>query len=119
MEQSKDDLPAHVDKALKNCELLRHTFNTIQALIAERNRSSGLDYCNAHTLAAAGKIVYERWEEEKRKLNREDCLRGNKSLLRQDFYPEDLPYPEEIRNKILDEIKRCTWYKMIWGTGPK
>lgn len=108
-----------VKLTVQNCELLRHCFNTLQSVIAERNKQSGLDYCNSFTLSAAGKIIYERWEQEKRKLTREDLLSDNKTLLRQDFYPEDLPFPREIQDKVCQDIKRSTWYKIIWGTGPK
>ena len=104
-----------VKLTLQNCEMLRQAFNTIQSVIAERNKNSGVAFCDAHTLAAAGKILYERWEQEKRKLPREDLMAQNKTLLRQDFYPEDLPYPYEIQKKILEEIHQCTWYKMVWG----
>lgn len=104
-----------VKTTIQNCELLRHCFNTLQAIIAERNKDSGVAYCDAYTLAASAKIVYERWEKEKRKLPREDLMKDNKTLLRQDFYPEDLPYPKELQEKICNEIHRSTWFKMVWG----
>ena len=119
MDLSGTELKAKVAVAVENSELLRHTFNTIQSLIAQRDRGSGLAYCDAHTLNAAAVIVRRRWEEEQRKLGRLDLLATNKSLARQGFFPEDLPYPHEIRDKVLDEIKRCVWYKMAWGSGPK
>ena len=103
-----------VKTTIQNCELLRHAFNTIQAVIAERNKNSAVAYCDAFTLAAAGRILYERWEQEKRKLPREDLMAANKTLLRQDFYPEELPFPKELEKKIRDEIHSSTWYRMVW-----
>lgn len=113
------ELDTKIRKTIENCEMLRHTFNTINALIAERDKTTGLAYVNAFTLAGAGKVVYDRWEQERRKLSREDLLRVNKSLLREDFFPEELPFPEELREKIGKEIRQSPWYKITWGTGPK
>ena len=110
-----DKLDPQTKLTVQNCELLRHCFNTLQAVIAERSKDSGADYCNATILAAAAKQIYERWEREKHTLRREDLRDGNKSLLRQDFYPEDLPFPREIQDKICAEIHQSTWYKMVWG----
>ena len=119
MDLSGAKLREQVTVTLQNAELLRHTFNTLQSLVAERKNKTGFDYCEAYTLSAAAKIVYERWEREKRMLPRQDLLASNTTLLRQGFYPEDLPFPEELREQICNDATRCTWYKMIWGTGPK
>ena len=112
-----------MDEATKaiaqNCELLRTTLNTLNGIIAQRNKESGLEYCDATTLAAAAKIVYERWEQERRKLPREDLRVGGKLLVRQDLLSADLDFPREIQDKILAEIKQSQWYKMVWGNGPK
>jgi len=98
---------------VQNCELLRTTFNTLNGIIAQRNKESGLEYCDSTTLSAAAKIVYDRWELEKRKLPREDLRVGGKLLVRQDLMPADLlEFPREIQDKILAEIKQCQWYKI-------
>ena len=103
-----------VEQAAQNCELLRLCFNTINAVINESRgkKLDGEEWCNVYTLSAAAKILYTRWEIEKRKLN---PLPPPST----DFHPPaPLPTPElpdYLREVIARDVQKSAFYQACWG----
>ena len=92
----------------QNCELLRMCFNTLQSLIKELNHEkNGLAYCEAFTLAATSKYVYERWEREKRKLP------GQKPPSADFAPPPAVQMSDKLRKEIHQSIKDSTFYTTV------
>jgi len=109
------------DKTLahqKNAELLRLTFNTINGVIKEfQNKTwTGESHCDMFTLAAAAKIIYQRWEAEKRALRPED-------LPSIDFCPPSPlptpPIPEGRSREVAEAIQKSVFFKTVWGNVSK
>jgi len=106
--------PQKLEQAAQNCELLRLCFNTLNAVIRESHgkRLDGMEHCNVFTLVAATKIIYERWEQEKRKLN---PLPPPST----DFHPPaPLPEPElpdYLRETIARDVKKSAFFQSVWG----
>jgi hypothetical protein len=94
-----------------NLELLRATFHVLNHMVKESaSERSGLGNCNALTLSVAQKLVYERWEREKRNL-------GEFSYPVSDvFAPAEPIFTEEQRLKMVQEIKETPFYRAAWGS---
>ena len=100
-----------VDATAKNLELLRITFNTLQQIVQmEQKQGRGVNMCEAFTVAAAAKIVYEYWEKEKRKV---PSSIGDK-ICSKEFIHVPFSMPKEMQNEIAKEIHNSTWFKTVW-----
>jgi hypothetical protein len=97
----------------QNCEMLRATHNTLTAMINELNvEKNGLAHCNAFTLAAAQKTVYERWEQEKRKLAHIGQFPPSTAFAS----ASEMPFPPDLRREIAEKATSSDYYKRIWGS---
>ena len=102
----------------QNCEALRHCFNILNAVMREYEgrKVSGAEHCDAFTLSAAARIIYTRWEVEKRKL-------GNTPPPSTDFHPPaPLPLPslpDYLSSIIHHDIKNSAFYQAVWGNASK
>ena len=98
-----------------NLNALANCFNVIQSVIKERQ--STLDqntYCDTFTLSLAGKMIYERWEKEKRLLQ---DITGQRPAPNQLAPPTTLELPENLRTAVASTIKDSLFYKH--GVAPR
>jgi hypothetical protein len=103
--------PQQLEGIKRNLELLRATFHTLNHMVKESvNERTGLSNCNAITLSVAQKLVYERWEKEKR-------LLGGTAPPSDVFAPAEPVFSELERLKMVAEIHNSPFYKAAWG-GP-
>lgn len=101
-----------ISKISNNLEFLRTTFNILQALInEEKKKNTGVSNCEAFTLAAASKIVYQRWEQEKGYLK---TLPHAPKLYCTEFAHTPFSISEDVKNDIAKEIGASTWFKTVW-----
>lgn len=102
------------EQAAQNCELLRLCFNTINGVIREHQgrKISGEEHCDYFTLSAAARIIYIRWEREKRKL-------APLPPPSTDFHPPaPLPTPElpdYLRDVIARDVQKSKFFQAVWG----
>ena len=98
----------------QNCELLRLCFNTLNAVIREygATRRSGVEQCDMFTVSATTKIIYQRWEQEKRKLGTlpPPCTAFDPPA------PLPLPtIPDYLQDTIHKEIQQSAFFQTLWG----
>ena len=97
-----------------NAEALRICFNVLNAIVKEiqAKKWSGESHCDVFTLAAAAKIIYQRWETEKRAL-------GPENLPSTEFCPPTpiaLPeVPEGGSAEVAQAITSSIFYQLCWG----
>lgn len=89
----------------QNVFLLQTTLQTLQSLIAEKQKNpKALYYYEAFTLASAAKIVYRRLEQELRQV-------GGRIVTPAPELPET---PEEVRRNP-EGIKESDFWQTCWG----
>ena len=95
-----------------NLELLRLAFNILQQLTSEKQKKrTAQEICDAFTLSAASRIVYQRHEEEKLKLPR---IPSSNHLLSTEFIHTPFSIPDEMKNQIAKEIHESAWFQTVY-----
>ena len=95
-----------------NLELLRLAFNILQQLVAEKQKKrAAQEICDAFTLSAASRIVYQRHQEEKLKLPR---IASGAHLSSDEFMHVPFSIPEDKKNEIAKEIHKSAWFQTVY-----
>jgi len=105
--------PEKIKHHQQNAEALRVCFNILQQVMKEyQDKWSGRNHCDAFSLAVAAKIIYERWEVEKRALPPEN-------LPSVDFCPPTPPplptIPPGRSSEVAQAITSSIYYKVFYG----